>query len=186
MNVKIILAAAALLLAAAGAAGDEAEAGKTYGGDFDFIDDNGLLRRISSLAPMPVAVYFGYSNCPDKCGRIMARLAAARKEAGVSADAFKVLFITVDPERDTRTVLRDFLKLFGDGFIGARIPPGQLRDVTSRFGMHYERPPGVGGLPPASQGEQIHFFDGQGRPAAVIGSDADTAELAATIASLFP
>ena len=166
---------AGLLLAAAANEG-------AYDGDFEFIDDDGLLRRASSLAP--AAIYFGYSNCPDKCAQIMARLAAARKEAGADADSFKVLFVTVDPERDSRVVLKSFLKLFGGGFVGGRIPPGRLRAVAAGFGVHYES--FAGGLLGFGQGEQIHFLDSRGRPAAVIGSDAGVAELAATVAGLLP
>ncbi|MCY4325322.1 MAG: SCO family protein [Betaproteobacteria bacterium] len=185
MSIRTLIAAAllaALLPAAAAEPGDSSGSG--WGGDFEFIDDAGRLRRLSSLAPVPLAVYFGYSNCPDKCAQIMARLAAARKEAGGNPRSFKVLFITVDPERDSRIVLRDFLKLFGAGFIGGRIPPSQLRSVAGRFGVHYES--FAGGRLGVGQGEQIHFFDGRGQPASVIGSDAEVAELAATIASLLP
>ena len=175
---------AVALLAAAVAAVADGDGGSH--GDFEFIDDDGLLRRASSLAPTPVAVYFGYSNCPDRCARIMARLATARREAGLDADSFKVLFITVDPARDTRIALRGFLNLFGSGFIGGRIPPGQLRAVAARFGVQYEDLASAGGLIGAGQGEQIHFFDSRGRLAAAVGRDAAVAELAATIAGLVP
>ena len=109
------------------------------GQDFEFIDDAGHLRWISSFRPDITAVFFGYSNCPDVCTGFLAKLASVRVLLGPRANNLRVIFVTVDPDRDTRTVLAKYLSLFGEDFIGARLPPGELESLAKSFAIYYRR-----------------------------------------------
>ena len=103
------------------------------GGDFEFLDDDGKLRRLSDLRGNVVSVFFGFTSCPDVCPGYLAKTTAVREMLGETGDKFKVVFITIDPDRDDRLILQNYLRLFGEGNIGARIPGGKLPEVLKLY-----------------------------------------------------
>ncbi len=163
---------------------DSAEQAQALPASFEFVDGDGLLRTAGSYAPAVVAVYFGYSNCPDICPAVLAKLAAARQEAGVDSASFKVLFVTVDPKRDTRVSLRQYLQLFGEGFIGARALPSGLHATAASFGAHFEAIETDRGIISISHTEDVYLLDPDGSLAQVLPGDATLSEFVDSIASL--
>src|SRR6478736_961709 len=75
--------------------------GFDQGGDFTLTDHNGKSRSLSEFKGKAVVIFFGYTQCPDVCPTTMAEMAGVMKELGPLADKVQVLFVTVDPERDT-------------------------------------------------------------------------------------
>ncbi len=163
---------------------ESAEHAQALPGSFEFVDGDGLLRTAGSYAPAVVAVYFGYSNCPDICPAVLAKLAAAREEAGADPASFKVLFVTIDPKRDTRVSLRQYLQLFGEGFIGARALPSELRAVAASFGAHFDAIETDRGIISISHSEDVYLLDHAGALAQVLPGEATLSEFVDTIASL--
>ncbi len=78
-------------------------------------------------------VYFGFTHCPDVCPVMLARFKQALKQLGSKADAVRVLFVSVDPKRDTRERLAQYVDGFGERFAGLRGPVPTLRDITKRY-----------------------------------------------------
>lgn len=105
------------------------------GRDFEFLDDRGKLRQLSDLNGDVLAVFFGFTNCPDVCPGFLAKANVVSELLGEQRDRFKVVFVTVDSARDTRQVLEAYLKLFGANIIGARIPNGGITQLTADFGI---------------------------------------------------
>lgn len=83
-------------------------------------------------------VFFGFTNCPDICPTTLARFKAAVEQLpDEQADRIRVLFVSVDPERDTAEKLHAYVSSFGDRFVGLRGPQSELREVTKRYRVTY-------------------------------------------------
>lgn len=108
-------------------------------------------------------LYFGYTFCPDVCPLTMQNVAAALGKTGDAAKHIRVLFVTVDPNRDTIPVLTSYVGLFGPDFVGLRGDADQLEQLTKRFRIAYAVTPSPD---PAkyevTHGSAIYVFDRQG------------------------
>ena len=82
-----------------------------------------------------VLLAFGFTNCPAVCPTTLATLAAARKSLGEAAGSVQVIFVTVDPERDDATRMKDYLANFDPSFEGATGDPGALAAVRQKYGV---------------------------------------------------
>ena len=95
--------------------------------------------RLKDLRGDYVAVFFGYTSCPDVCPMTLARLATALRALGPDAQGMRVVMITVDPERDTPERLAQYTAAFGPEFIGLTGTPDEIASVAARFGIFYAR-----------------------------------------------
>lgn len=91
---------------------------KFSGADFQLTDHHGKQRRLADFRGKVVVVFFGYTHCPDICPTTLADMAQARRMLGAVADRVQVLFVTLDPERDTRELLARYLPAFDPEFLG--------------------------------------------------------------------
>jgi protein SCO1/2 len=87
------------------------------------------------MAQRPTLVYFGYTHCPDVCPVHMATIAAALGESAVRTEQLNVVFVTVDPARDTPEVLDGFLASFDPSFVGLTAPRDEIDDVVTGLGL---------------------------------------------------
>lgn len=107
----------------------------------DFTLDSTLGRplALSELRGEPVLLYFGYTTCPDICPTSLADLRMALQKLGPDSDKVQVLFVSVDPERDTVDRLQTYLGAFDPSFIGLTGPAAEIEKVASRFGVYYQK-----------------------------------------------
>jgi len=82
-------------------------------------------------------VYFGYTYCPDACPTTLNTIASALAELGPLADRIQPLFITIDPQRDTREVLAQYVKSFGSRVVGLTGTPEQIAAAAKAYGVYY-------------------------------------------------
>ena len=110
------------VLAACGAGGPAFQAsdisGSSFGRDFELKDPQGRTRTLADFRGKAVVLFFGYTQCPDVCPTTLAALAEAMKRLGADADRVQVLFVTVDPERDTPALLAQYVPAFDPRFLG--------------------------------------------------------------------
>lgn len=92
--------------------------GADFAQTLNLTDHTGKQRSLADFKGKVVALFFGYTHCPDVCPTTMADLKQTMKLLGADADAFQVLFVTVDPERDTQEVLAQYVPAFDKRFIG--------------------------------------------------------------------
>ena len=116
--------------------------GLRYAEDFALTDHNGVPRNLASFKGKVVLVFFGYTQCPDVCPTTMAELAGVMKELGPLADKLQVLFITVDPERDTQQLLAEYVPAFDKRFLGLRGDAAATAKVAKEFKVFYAKVPG--------------------------------------------
>lgn len=136
--------------------------GAELGGDFALTDQQGKKRALSDFKGKAVALFFGYTHCPDVCPTTMAEYAAARKALGGDGAAVQVLFVTVDPERDTPAVLARYVPHFDPGFLGLTGTPAEVRAVTERFKVVAQKQ-GAGADYTVDHSAGSYLFDREGR-----------------------
>jgi protein SCO1 len=107
--------------------------GADFGKDFQLTDFNGQQRQLADFRGKVVAVFFGYTHCPDVCPTTLSELAVARRKLGADAGKIQVLFITADPERDTPEVLKQYVTAFDPTFLGLRGTPEQTAQLAKSF-----------------------------------------------------
>ena len=116
--------------------------GLRYAEDFALTDHTGQPRNLASFKGKVVLVFFGYTQCPDVCPTTMVELAGVMKELGPLADQLQVLFITVDPERDTQQLLAEYVPAFDARFLGLRGDAAATAKVAKEFKVFFAKVPG--------------------------------------------
>ena len=109
--------------------------GFTIGGPFTLTGTDGKPFSSASLAGKPYVVFFGFTHCPDVCPNTLGRLAKLRRELGKGDDAFTILFVTVDPKRDTPKVVGDYLQLFGTPIVGLTGTEAEVAAVAKQHAV---------------------------------------------------
>lgn len=107
--------------------------GATFARGFDLTDHHGQRRTLADFRGKAVVVFFGYTSCPDICPTTLARLAETMKVLGDDAARVQVLFITLDPERDSAERLKTFVPWFYPSFLGLRGDTAQIKAATEEF-----------------------------------------------------
>jgi protein SCO1/2 len=127
-----------------------------------------------------VALYFGYTHCPDVCPTTLANLTDMLGR--VKSPDVVVLFVTVDPDRDTAPVLRDYARAFSPQIVGLRGTANQLADIARRYRVAYSVKKG----PPyeVMHSNAVFFFDRDGRARFVTTDTSDTAGMAEDVGTL--
>jgi len=116
--------------------------GVPWGKDFQLTDHGGHTRSLRDFRGKVVAMFFGYTHCPDVCPTTLSEFAMALKTMGKDADRVQVLFVTVDPERDTPALLAQYVPAFNPGFLGMYTDPQSLAKLAAEFKVVYQRSAG--------------------------------------------
>lgn len=116
------------------------------GGDFQLLDHDGQPFALTSLKGQAVLIFFGYSSCPDACPTTLSKLAAATRRLGAEAGRVKTLYISVDPDRDTPSVLKADLANFALDALGLTGTRAQIDAVVRQYGAAYEIVPTPGSV----------------------------------------
>jgi len=173
MNLVHILArpclvALVLTLTACSAGGPKFQAsditGSSFGRDFELKDPQGKTRRLADFKGKAVVLFFGYTQCPDVCPTTLAALAEAMKQLGPDADRVQVLFVTVDPERDTPQLLAQYVPAFDPRFLGLYGDADATSRTAKEFKVIYQKVPGASpGTYTMDHSAGTYVFDPQGR-----------------------
>jgi protein SCO1 len=116
--------------------------GADYGRDFSLIDHTGKPRTLQDFRGKAVVMFFGYTHCPDVCPTTLAELKMVKSQLGPDGERLQVLFVTVDPERDTQAVLAQYVPAFDPSFVGLRGDATATAKVAKDFKVFYQKVPG--------------------------------------------
>ena len=147
-----------------------------------FVTVNGQQRSMADFRGKVVAMFFGFVQCPDVCPTTLAEMVQVRELLGADADKLQVLFVTVDPERDTAQILKEYLGNFDPSFLALLPTPEELRTrIAPDFKVYYKK---IEGSTPTSSTMDhtagVLLFDPKGKvrlhssygsPAASIAAD---------------
>jgi protein SCO1 len=138
--------------------------GLGYAKDFALTDHHGKPRTLADFKGKAVVVFFGYTHCPDVCPTTMAEMAGVMQELGPLADKVQVLFVTVDPERDTVELLSKYVPAFDPRFLGLVGSKEQTEKVAAEFKVFFQKVPGKEpGSYTMDHTAGTYVFDPQGR-----------------------
>ena len=188
MRAQLGFILAALALAGCDAAGPSFKntdiTGADSGKEFALTDHAGKPRTLGDFRGKVVVMFFGYTRCPDVCPTTLAELKAVKEQLGEDGKRLQVLFVTVDPERDTQKLLADYVPAFDPSFLGLYGDAAATAKVAKEFKVFYQKAPGKtpdGYTVDHTAGSYV--FDPQGR-LRLFARYGDPAKLAADIRTL--
>jgi protein SCO1/2 len=159
--------------------------GVDYGRSLELTDHHGKARRLEDFRGKAVVLLFGYTRCPDVCPTTLADAALAMKQLGPEADRVQVLFVSVDPERDTQDVLAKYVPAFDARFLGMYGDLEATRRAAKEFKVYFEKRPGK--TPDAytiDHSAQAYVLDPDGRLRLFIRHDRIAEDLAPDLRTL--
>lgn len=151
-------------------------AGADFGHDFSLTDHTGTRRTLADYRGKVVAIFFGYTQCPDVCPTTMADMALVKKKLGADGEKLQVLFVSVDPERDKREILAEYVPGFDPSFVGLYGTPEEIARTAKEFKVFFQK---VAGKTPTSYtvdhtaGTYVFDKDGRIRLFLKYGGDVD-------------
>ncbi len=111
--------------------------------EFTLTGPNGQPVSLSDFKGKTVAMFFGYTSCPDVCPTTLSAASQAIKKLGARGENVQFLMVTVDPERDTPEKLNQYVTNFNPRFKGLWGTPEEIAKVAALYGIYYEKVPGV-------------------------------------------
>ena len=143
---------------------------------FNLVSDTGKPATAADFHGKYVLMYFGYTHCPDVCPLTLVHLHLVMQKLGKEADKVRILFVSVDPARDTPQVLHQYVTAFDPRVVGLTGTPEQIAAMAKRYRAAFNRNAvQPGGGYEVSHSSAIYIFDTQGR-ARLLGTSADPAE----------
>ena len=157
--------------------------GADFGRQLELVDHNGRARSLEDFRGKAVVVSFGFTHCPDVCPTTLADLSQAIKSLGTQAERVQVLFVTVDPERDTREVLAKYVTAFDPRFLGLYGDAAATQRAAKEFKVYYEKRK-TGDTYSVDHSGQSYVIDPQGRLRLFVRHDRIGADLAPDLKTL--
>jgi protein SCO1/2 len=115
-----------------------------FGKDFSLVDPDGKMRTLADFKGKVVVMFFGYTQCPDICPTTLTEMQQVISLLGPQSDKVQVLFVTVDPGRDTAAILKQYVPAFDPRFLGLRpADDAALDKVAKDFKIYYKKVPGT-------------------------------------------
>jgi protein SCO1/2 len=116
---------------------------KAFGKDFSLTDHHGKKRELAEFKGQLVVMFYGFTQCPDVCPTTMTEMQGVMELLGKDASRVQVMFVTVDPERDTQELLSQYVPAFDKRFLGLRPQSTEeLEKITKDFKVFYSKVPG--------------------------------------------
>ncbi|KAB2967310.1 SCO family protein [Zoogloea sp.] len=138
--------------------------GANYAKDFRLIDQTGTPRSLADYRGKVVTLFFGYTQCPDICPTNLLTMAEVMHQLGPDAERVQVLFVTVDPERDSRELLAQYVPAFDARFMGLRGDLPATEAVAKEFRVFYQKQGDTKGQAyTVDHSTGTYAFDPQGR-----------------------
>ena len=156
--------------------------GADWGRDFHLHDATGKPRQLSDFKGQAVVLFFGYTQCPDVCPTTMAKMREVMKALGDDAKRVQVLFVTLDPERDTPELLAQYVPAFDARFLGLYGTSEVTAATAKDFKIFYQKQSGSKpGLYTIDHTAGLYVFDPQGRLRLFVRDGAEVANVTADL-----
>ena len=138
--------------------------GANYARDFHLVDQNGKPRSLTDFRGKVVAIFFGYTHCPDVCPTTLSDFAMALKKMGKDASSVQVIFVTVDPERDTPALLAQYVPAFNPSFLGMYTDEAGTFALAKEYKIFYQKqPPDENGRYTVDHSAGTYVYDTRGK-----------------------
>jgi protein SCO1/2 len=138
--------------------------GADYATGFSLTDHNGQARTLADFQGKVVVIFFGFTQCPDVCPTSMSELAEAKRLLGADGERLQGLFVSIDPERDTPEIMKQYMASFDPSFLALYAAPDKLPELAKSYKIYYKK---VDGPTPTSytmdHSAGSYVYDPQGR-----------------------
>ncbi len=159
----LVLCMGAILLVAGVVPSPIGKAAASVGGPFRLTDENGKPFSDQDMKGRPFLVFFGFTHCPDICPTTLFDISQLMRQLGPDADRTGALFITVDPERDSPPVLKDYLSNFDPHLHGLSGDRGAIDAAIKAYRVYAKKVPLEGGDYTMDHTAVVYLMDKQGR-----------------------
>lgn len=158
-----------------------------FGRDFRLRDSEGQERTLADWRGKAVLLFFGYTQCPDVCPTALSRAARVMQLLGPDAGQVQVLFVTLDPERDTPALLKEYVPAFHPSFIGLYADTEATAQLANEFRVFYKKNPGsTPSTYTIDHSVSSYAYDPAGQLRLVIAHDASAQDVAEDLRALLP
>lgn len=148
--------------------------GVNYAQVLSLPDFDGKLRTLAEFKGKIVVLFFGYTQCPDVCPTTLSRMLEVKKLLGDQGDRLQVIFVTLDPERDTAEILKAYMGSFDPNFLALIPTLEQLPELAKNFKMYYKKVPGkTAGSYTMDHTAASFVYDPKGQPRLYTRPEAD-------------
>lgn len=179
------------LLAGCSPAGDNTAAvfkgmditGANYGKNLRLNDFNGRERTLADFKGQAVLLYFGFVQCPDVCPTALSRAVEVKRLLGTQGERLQVIFVTVDPERDSPAMLKEYMAAFDPTFLALQGDAQRTRETADHFKVYYKKIP-TGSSYTVDHSAMSYLFDPQGHLRLVMRHEQTAQDYAHDIALL--
>ena len=156
--------------------------GASWGKDFRLTEASGTPRQLADFRGKAVVLFFGYTQCPDVCPTAMSKLGQVMKELGNDADRVQVIFVTVDPERDTPELLAQYVPAFDPRFLGLYGSLAETAATAKEFKVFYQKQQGSApGRYTVDHTAGLYIYDPQGRLRLFVRDGEEAAKITADL-----
>ena len=132
--------------------------------DFHLADSNGKALTLADFRGKVKVVFFGYTHCPEVCPTTLADLSQVMRQLGPDAKNVQVIFVTLDPERDTPQVLGKFIPAFDSSFLGLHGDAQATAQAAQSFGVSYQKQAGKNGSYTLDHSDGTYLIGKEGKP----------------------
>ncbi len=158
----VLVAAGVLVVEQQGPARTATAAATGIGGPFELVDQDGRTVTDATYRGKWLLIYFGYTHCPDACPTALNDMAEALAQLGPLRQKLQPLFVTVDPERDTPAVMKDYTAAFQAGIVGLTGSAAQIAQAAKAYRVYYARDKGADADYAMSHSSVIYLMDPAG------------------------
>ena len=159
----------ALWLGTGSALPARAQAPGQRGGSFELVDQHGQRFASAALAGKPYAIFFGFTHCPDVCPTTLLGMSNNLASLGTGGDRLKVVFVTVDPDRDTPEKLRQYLASFDPRIIALTGKAEEIAAAAKGWGVFYDKVPEDDGGYTMAHSAYVYLMDGDNHKVDTLG-----------------
>jgi len=146
------------------------------GASFELVDQNGRPFASATLVGRPYAIFFGFTHCPDVCPTTLLEMSNNLGRLGADADRLTVVFVSVDPERDTPARLREYLSAFDPRIVALTGSEQAIADAAKGWNAFYNKVPEDDGSYTIAHSAYVYLMDADNRLADTMGFQESEAE----------
>ncbi|MDR2092423.1 MAG: SCO family protein [Azoarcus sp.] len=157
--------------------------GANYGRDFALLDPDGKTRQLADFRGKVVMLFFGFIQCPDVCPTTLGRAAETRRLLGADGERLQIIFVTLDPTRDSPEILRAYTAAFDADILGLHTTPEKTAETAKAFRIYYRKVP-TGSSYTIDHSAISYLYDPEGRLRLAVGHQTPPEAVAADVAAL--
>lgn len=154
------------------------------GGQYALVDDSGANVDQTMLIGQPSLLFFGFTHCPDVCPTTLSEMAVWFEQLGADAGNLKAFFVSIDPERDTPSLMHGYVEFLGGRVTGVTGTPAEIDKIAKAWRAFYEKVPGQGSDYTMNHTASVFLVNAQGGFEGTIAYQEDPATAVAKIRKL--